>query len=298
MMTLQYNPAERGVEGLVVACVQMEPHVGSKHDNVAQCIRHIEAAAHHGASLVVLPELANSGYVFSDRDEAFALAEPLPEGETAQLLAETTQRLGIHVVMGIAERSGNQLYNSAILTGPAGHIGVYRKLHLWNNEHRFFEPGDRGVPVFDTPLGRIAIAICYDGWFPETYRLAAMQGADIVCVPTNWVPMPAQPDDRPAMATTLTMAAAHSNGVVIACANRIGMERGQPFVGQSLIVGGNGWPVAGPASVDREEILYAAIDLTRTRSERTLNAFNHVLSDRRADVYDPMLGTGWPPSRA
>ncbi|CAE6925830.1 nitrilase family protein [Paraburkholderia nemoris] len=298
MMTLQYNPAERGVEDLVVACVQMEPHVGSKHDNVAQCIRHIEAAAHHGASLVVLPELANSGYVFSDRDEAFALAEPLPEGETAQLLAETTQRLGIHVVMGIAERSGNQLYNSAILTGPAGHIGVYRKLHLWNNEHRFFEPGDRGVPVFDTPLGRIAIAICYDGWFPETYRLAAMQGADIVCVPTNWVPMPAQPDDRPAMATTLTMAAAHSNGVVIACANRIGMERGQPFVGQSLIVGGNGWPVAGPASVDREEILYAAIDLTRTRSERTLNAFNHVLSDRRADVYDPMLGTGWPPSRA
>ncbi|MFM0094898.1 nitrilase family protein [Paraburkholderia nemoris] len=298
MMTLQYNPAERGVADLVVACVQMEPHVGSKHDNVVQCIRHIEAAAHHGASLVVLPELANSGYVFSDRDEAFALAEPLPEGETAQLLAETTQRLGIHVVMGIAERSGNQLYNSAILTGPAGHVGVYRKLHLWNNEHRFFEPGDRGVPVFDTPLGRIAIAICYDGWFPETYRLAAMQGADIVCVPTNWVPMPAQPDDRPAMATTLTMAAAHSNGVVIACANRIGMERGQPFVGQSLIVGGNGWPVAGPASVDREEILYAAIDLTRTRSERTLNAFNHVLSDRRADVYDPMLGTGWPPSRA
>ena len=298
MMTLQYNPAERGVEDLVVACVQMEPHVGRKRDNVVQCIRHIEAAAHHGASLVVLPELANSGYVFSDRDEAFALAEPLPEGETAQLLAETTQRLGIHVVMGIAERSGNLLYNSAILTGPAGHIGVYRKLHLWNNEHRFFEPGDRGVPVFDTPLGRIAIAICYDGWFPETYRLAAMQGADIVCVPTNWVPMPAQPDDRPAMATTLTMAAAHSNGVVIACANRIGMERGQPFVGQSLIVGGNGWPVAGPASVDREEILYAAIDLTRTRSERTLNAFNHVLSDRRADVYDPMLGTGWPPSRA
>ncbi|MFM0127101.1 nitrilase family protein [Paraburkholderia sediminicola] len=298
MMTLQYNPAELGVEDLVVACVQMEPHVGRKHDNVAQCIRHIEAAAHHGASLVVLPELANSGYVFSDRDEAFALAEPLPEGETAQLLAETAQRLGVHVVMGIAERAGKQLYNSAILSGPAGHVGVYRKLHLWNNEHRFFEPGDRGVPVFDTPLGRIAIAICYDGWFPETYRLAAMQGADIVCVPTNWVPMPAQPDDRPAMATTLTMAAAHSNGVVIACANRIGMERGQPFVGQSLIVGGNGWPVAGPASVDREEILYAAIDLTRTRSERTLNAFNHVLRDRRADVYDPMLGTGWPSSRA
>ena len=298
MVTLEYNRSERSAESLVVACVQMEPHVGRKHDNVAQCVRHIEAAAAHGASLVVLPELANTGYVFADRAEAFALAEPLPEGETTQLLAEAARRLGVHIVSGIAERAGTQLYNSAVLTGPAGHVGVYRKLHLWNNEHLFFEPGDRGVPVFDTPLGRIAIAICYDGWFPETYRLAAMQGADIVCVPTNWVPMPAQPDDRAAMATTLTMAAAHSNGVVIACANRIGIERGQPFIGQSLIVGGNGWPVAGPASVDREEILYAAIDLTRTRSERTLNAFNHVLHDRRADVYDPMLGTGWPTSAA
>jgi predicted amidohydrolase len=298
MVTLQYNSTERGLEGLVIACVQMEPHVGRKRENVAQCIRHIEAAADHGASLVVLPELANTGYVFTDRAEAFALAEPLPQGETAQLLAETARRLGVHIVSGIAELAGNQLYNSAILTGPAGHVGVYRKLHLWNNEHLFFEPGNHGVPVFDTPLGRIAIAICYDGWFPETYRLAAMQDADIVCVPTNWVPMPAQPDDRPAMATTLTMAAAHSNGVAIACANRIGTERGQPFIGQSLIVGGNGWPVAGPASVDREEILYASIDLPRTRSERTLNTFNHVLHDRRADVYDPMLGTGWPASRS
>lgn len=294
----QQAPAESGVTGPVIACVQMEPHVGAKHDNVTRAVRYIETAAQHGAALVVLPELANSGYVFADRDEAWSLAEELPDGETARVFAETARRLGVHVVTGIAERSGAHLYNSALFTGPAGHIGVYRKLHLWNNEKRFFEPGDRGVPVFDTPLGRVAIAICYDGWFPETYRLAAMQGADIVCVPTNWVPMPSQPDDRPAMATTLTMAAAHSNGLAIACANRIGTERGQPFIGQSLIVAGDGWPIAGPASSDREEILYATIDLTRTRAQRTLNDFNHVMSDRRADVYDPMLGTGWPSSRS
>ncbi|MFM0040928.1 nitrilase family protein [Paraburkholderia sediminicola] len=291
---LQHNPKEPGFKGPVVACVQMQPQVGAKLDNVARAVQHIETAASRGASLVVLPELANTGYVFKDREEVFALAEGLPDGETAQTFTETAQRLGIYIVAGIAERAGRRLYNSAILTGPSGHVGIYRKLHLWNNEHRFFEPGDRGVPVFDTPLGRVAIVICYDGWFPETYRLAAAQGADIVCVPTNWVPMAGQPADCPAMATTLTMAAAHSNGVMIACANRIGTERGQPFVGQSLIVGGNGWPVAGPASVDREEVLYAAIDVQRTRAERTLNAFNHVLRDRRADVYDPMLGTGWP----
>jgi len=296
IVMLQYNPAEREFEGPVIACVQMEPRIGAKRDNVNRSIRHIEPAARNGASLVVLPELSNTGYVFADRDEAFSLAEALPDGETAQVFAEAAQRLGIHIVAGVAERAGTRLYNSALFAGPSGHIGVYRKLHLWNNENLFFEPGDLGVPVFDTPLGRIAMAICYDGWFPETYRLAAVQGADIVCVPTNWVPMPAQPDDRPAMATTLTMAAAHSNGMAIACANRIGTERGQPFIGQSLIVGGDGWPVAGPASSDCEEILYAAIDLKRTRSGRTLNAFNQVLRDRRADAYNPMLGTGSPSS--
>jgi predicted amidohydrolase len=276
----------------------MEPHVGAKRDNVARAIQYIETAAKNGASLVVLPELANSGYVFADREEAFSLAEELPLGESAQAFAEAAKRLGIYLVTGIAEREGERLYNSALFTGPAGHVGVYRKLHLWDKEHLFFEPGDRGMPVFDTPLGRIAVMICYDGWFPETYRLAAMQGADIVCVPTNWVPMPSQPDDRQAMAATLTMAAAHSNGLVIACADRIGTERGQPFVGQSLIVGGDGWPVAGPASRDREEILYAAIDLERTRARRALNAFNHVQRDRRGDVYDLMLGTGWPAARS
>jgi N-carbamoylputrescine amidase len=294
----QQTPAERGFDGFVIACIQMEPHVGAKRDNVARSIRHIESAAKNGASLVVLPELANSGYVFADRDEAFSLAEELPNGETTRIFTEAAQRLGIHIVAGIAERAGERLYNSAIFTGPSGAIGVYRKLHLWGDEKRFFEPGDLGVPVFDTPLGRIAIAICYDGWFPETYRLAATQGADLVCVPTNWVPMPAQPDDRPAMATTLAMAAAHSNGLAIACANRIGIERGQPFIGQSLIVGGDGWPLAGPASSDQEELLYASIDLKRTRAQRTLSASNHVQRDRRVDVYDPMLGTGWPSSSA
>lgn len=291
---LQHDPAEHEFDGPVIACIQMEPHVGATRDNVTRSIQHIETAAKNGASLVILPELANTGYVFADRDEVFSLAEELPDGATARCLAETAQRLGIYIVAGVAERAGERLYNSAIFTGPSGHIGVYRKLHLWNNERLFFEPGDVGVPVFNTPIGRIAIAICYDGWFPETYRLAAMQGADIVCVPTNWVPMSSQPDDRPAMATTLTMAAAHSNGMAIACANRIGTERGQPFIGQSVIVGGDGWPIAGPASADREEILYAPIDLKRTRASRALNGFNHVLSDRRADVYDPMLGSGWP----
>ncbi|WP_176079990.1 nitrilase family protein [Paraburkholderia tropica] len=286
-----YVSADQQPGRFVVACVQMEPHVGAARENVERACMLIESAARNGAALVVLPELANSGYVFESREEAYALSQPLPDGEAARAFDALARQFGIHIVSGVAERAGEKLYNSALLTGPAGPLGVYRKLHLWNEEKRFFEPGDLGVPVFATPLGRIAMAICYDAWFPETFRLAAMQGADLVCVPTNWVPMPSQPDDRPAMATTLAMAAAHSNGLAIACADRVGTERGQPFLGQSLIVGGDGWPIAGPASADREEILYGTIDVARTRAGRTLNPRNHVLLDRRVDLYDAMLGT-------
>ncbi|MGN6319678.1 nitrilase family protein [Trinickia sp.] len=294
---VQCGSAPRSLNGPVVACVQMEPRVGEKRENIAKSLHYIEQAAKNGASLVVLPELTNSGYAFTDREEAFALAEETPSGETVRAWAEAAQRLGVHIVAGLAEREGARLYNSAVFIGPSGYLGTYRKLHLWNNENVFFEPGNYGVPVFDTSFGRVAIAICYDGWFPEVFRLAAAQGADIVCVPTNWVPMPGQSAEREAMATTLTMAAAHSNGLMIACANRIGTERGQSFIGQSLIVGSDGWSLAGPASADGEALLYAEIDLRRTRAARTLNAFNHVLRDRRIDVYDPMLGTGWPRSR-
>lgn len=286
METVQRRPAKQGIDHPVVACVQMEPRVGEKGNNVAVSIKHIEEAARNGASLVVLPELANTGYVFASRGEAFSLAEELSNGKTIEIWADAARRLGVHIVSGIAERDGQRLYNSAVLVGPSGLIGIYRKLHLWDHEHVFFEPGNQGVHVFDIPLGRVSIAICYDGWFPEIYRLASAQGADIVCVPTNWVPMPAQPLDRPAMATTLAMAAAHSNGLMVACANRIGTERGQPFIGQSVIVGGDGWPLAGPAPQDREVILYAPVDVQRIRSGRALNAFNHVLRDCRPDVYD------------
>ena len=127
--------------------------------------------------------------------------------------------------------------------------------------------------------------------------LAALQGADIVCVPTNWVPIPGQAPGREAMANILAMAAAHSNSIYIACADRVGTERGQPFEGQSLIVGHTGWPVAGPASRDKEEIVIADVALGEARRARNWNAFNQVLRDRRSDLYDEMLGSdikrGW-----
>ena len=211
--------------------------------------------------------------------------------------SEIAAKHKLHLVAGICERDGNKLFNSAVLIGPSGYIGTFRKVHLWNEENLYFEPGDLGFPVFHTAIGRIGMAICYDGWFPETYRLSALQGADIVCVPTNWVPIPGQAEGREAMANILAMAAAHSNSIYVACADRVGTERGQPFEGQSLIVGHTGWPVAGPASRDKEEILTADVALGEARRARNWNAFNQVLRDRRSDLYDEMLGSdikrGW-----
>jgi N-carbamoylputrescine amidase len=280
-----------------IACLQMQPAIGKVAANVAHSMALIDRAAALGARLVVLPELCNSGYMFKSREEAFAASEPIPDGPTVKAWSEIATRHQLHLVAGICERDGAKLFNSAVLIGPNGHIGTFRKVHLWNEENLYFEPGDLGFPVFHTGLGRIGMAICYDGWFPESYRLAALQGADIVCVPTNWVPIPGQAEGREAMANILAMAAAHSNSIYIACADRVGTERGQPFEGQSLIVSFTGWPVAGPASRDKEEILLAEVALGEARRARNWNAFNQVLRDRRSDLYDEMLGSdvkrGW-----
>lgn len=282
---------------LRVACLQMEPRIGEKARNLARSLELIEAAARAGAQLAVLPELANTGYVFETREEAFALAERVPDGPSTKAWMEAAMVHNLVIVAGITESEGNSLYNAAVVIGPKGYIGTYRKNHLWGAENLFFEPGNLGMPVFHIGAGRIACAICYDIWFPETFRLAALQGADLLCVATNWVPMPQQPGNLPVMANILAMGGAHANSMFVAAADRVGSERGQPFLGNSIIVSHSGWPLAGPASFDREEMIVADMNLSDARRKRNLNEFNQLLRDRRTDVYDEMLGAqikrGW-----
>ena len=267
-----------------VSCIQLEPQIGAVAANIARASELVREAAEAGSRLIVLPELASTGYMFESEAEARSLSEPVPDGATTRAWAALAAELGVHLVAGIAERAGEALYNAAVIVGPEGHIGTYRKAHLWHQENVFFSKGDLGFPVFDTALGKIGIAICYDGWFPETFRQLALGGAEIVCIPTNWVPMPDQPVGEAAMANTLHRAAAHSNGIFIACADRVGVERGQPFEGQSLIIGPKGWPLAGPASCDRTETISALVDLDEA-GRKDLNAFNSLLRDRRTDIY-------------
>ncbi len=282
---------------LTVACLQFEPKIGRLEENRETGLAMIAEAADLGARLVVLPELSDTGYVFESREEAFSLAASAAESPAVRAWAEVAAARGLHIVGGFAEREGGRLFNAAAVIGPDGLVGVYRKTHLWDAENLWFEPGDLGYPVFATPLGRIGALVCYDGWFPEAWRLLAMQGADIVCVPTNWVPMPSQPDNLPSMSNILCMSAAHSNSFCVAAACRTGVERGQPFIGQSLIVNHEGWPVAGPAGEAETRILTAELNLADARRKRRLNDFNQLLRDRRTDLYGEMLGTelrpGW-----
>ena len=155
---------------VTIACIQFEPKIGELAANLDAIEARVRTAHENGAQLIVLPELADSGYVFDSAEELAELAQPIPEGRSARRLIALASELGIYIVSGLAEAAEGRFFNSAILCGPDGYIGTYRKMHLWYRENLFFEKGDLGLPVFDTPLGRIGIAICYDGWIPETFR--------------------------------------------------------------------------------------------------------------------------------
>jgi N-carbamoylputrescine amidase len=276
-----------------IACAQLEPTIGEVLANVENACDAISQAARSGASVVVLPELTTTGYVFESREEAFALSEAVPNGPASSQFLSIARALNIYVVVGMTERDGDRLFNTSAVFGPTKFVGRFRKVHLWDRENLVFDPGDLGFPLFDTPVGRIGTFICYDGWFPESYRACVLAGADLICIPTNWVPIPGQDPTEPAMATYLCMASAHVNGVVVAAADRVGIERGQEFIGQSVIINYTGWPLAGPASSVKTEMLTADVDLKAAREARTWNAFNNPVRDRRPDSYGAtMQGSG------
>jgi N-carbamoylputrescine amidase len=282
---------------LTIACLQTDPVIGDVDANLARQRSMVAEAVERGAGMVVLPECSTGGYVFDSPDEAATVAEDIAAGDGPALMAwqQWCAQYGIHLVGGLVERSGDDLYNAAALVGPDGVIGGYRKTHLWGIETGLYRPGDLGLPVYDTPVGRIGMLICYDAWFPECARIEALQGADLICMPANWVPVPTQADGVPVIANQLCMTAAHTNLVYVAAASRVGVERGQPFIGRSIVVDHTGAPLAGPASGTEEEIVTATIAPIGSRAERRGNPFNQPLRDRRLDLYGEMLGSAHAP---
>ena len=265
-----------------IACQQLAPVLGDLEGNRARALAAIDAAAGAGAEVVVLPELVTSGYTFDGQAQARALAERA-DGPTLRGWAERAAAHDLVIAGGFPERGADgALYNSAALVDPGGLRAVYRKAHLWDREPECFRPGDARPPVVDTPHGRIGLMVCYDLEFPEWVRAAALDGAELLCVPTNW-PAEPRPDGERPMEVLKVMVHAATNRMAIAACDRCGPERGVEWVSGSVIAGPDGWLLAGPPGPE-PALLLADVDLARAR-EKALGPRNDAHADRRPALY-------------
>jgi 5-aminopentanamidase len=265
-----------------IAGVQMDVALADKQHNLAALARHVEAAAASGAHLVVFPECALTGYCFDSLEEALPWAEPIPGPSTTQM-AGICQQHQCHVVFGMLETEGNRLFNAAVLVGPQGVAGGYRKIHLpYLGVDRFTQRGDRPFAVHSAGPARVGMNICYDGAFPESSRVMSLLGADLVVLPTNW------PPGAECTAACITNARALENHIYYMAVNRVGEERGFRFIGGSRICDPTGRTLAA-AEHDREEVLYADLDLELPRNKHIIRVPNkHEIwrfADRRPEMY-------------
>ena len=273
----------------IVAVCQVRLAVADPEGNLAAAAAAVGQAAAAGAGLVVLPELCDSGYVFSSAAEAARLASPAADCTALRQWQALARAHRTVIVGGFCELGGDgRLYNSAALVDESGVRAVYRKAHLWDAEKLVFTPGGGPPPLVGLPAGRVAIMICYDLEFPEWVRLAALAGADLIAAPVNWPAEPAPPGERPSVVIK-ALAGAAVNGVYVAVADRCGPERGVSWVGGSLIAGPDGYPLAGPAAAGQPGVLTAHCDLPRARDKR-ISTHNDLLADRRPELYGDQPG--------
>ena len=230
------------------------------------------------ADLLVLPELALTGYLFGDRLELRELSVSMGGAEERRLV-QMAGDAGCHLVVGVAERAGGQLYNSALLVSPDGVVGRYRKAHLFDREKELFGPGDTGFGVWTVGEARVGIMVCFDWIFPEAMRTLALRGADVVAHPSNLV-LPLCQRAMPARCI--------ENRVFAVTANRWGREarhgRELSFTGAS-----GAWHPGGDALLTApttaDQVAVAELDLAAAR-DKHVTANNHVLDDRRVDLYE------------
>ena len=235
-----------------------------------------------GPGVLVLPELAFSGYDFPSQDALARLAEPFEGGPTRELLTTLAAQTGLVLVAGYAEREVGALYNSAMAVSPDGLARNYRKLHLFNRETTLFDKGNLPPRAFDTPFGRIGMMVCFDWFFPEVMRCLALDGALLIAHPSNLV----LPWCQRAMFTRCL-----ENRVYSITANRIGTEtlagRSLTFTGASQVMSTKGETLIH-APVDAPDTCMTCIDLSEAASKQ-LNEYNNLFSDRRTEYFGPLV---------
>lgn len=257
----------------------------------------IRDAAKKGAQIVCLQELFTSVYFCQVEDHKyFALGESIP-GPTTTMMGKLAKELGIVIIASLFEKRASGLYHNttAILNADGNYLGMYRKMHIPDDplyyEKFYFTPGDLGFRAFDTKFGRIGVCICWDQWYPESARLTALQGAEIIFFPTaiGWHPGEKAEYGARQHSSWETIQRGHAiaNGCYVAVPNRIGFEApdggpGIEFWGQSFIADPAG-QILKKASSDKEEVLVQEIDLQLVEQQRTHWPF---LRDRRIDAYE------------
>ena len=280
--------------GLVQTSCSLDPN-----ENLEKTAWKVREAAAGGAQVVCLQELFRSQYFCREENaELFALAESIPGPSTATL-GKLARELKVVIVASLFERRAAGLYhNTAAVLGPDGEItGLYRKMHIPDDplyfEKYYFTPGDLGFGSIATPYGRLGVLVCWDQWYPEGARIAALSGADLLVYPTaiGWHPSEKAQYGAAQLDAWRTIQRSHAiaNGIYVAAVNRIGYEgppeHGLEFWGSSFVADPFGQIIA-QASCDREEILIAECDPHRMEEVRRNWPF---LRDRRIDAYAPIL---------
>jgi len=262
-----------------IACCQIDPTIGELAANAELIEANIRQAVEAGAEVIVLPELATSGYMFADAEEARAAALTPKDPAFAKWSAAAGDSI---VIGGFCELGDDALlYNSAVMLDADGVIATYRKTHLWDREKLIFTPGGALPKVVNTKHGAIAVMVCYDLEFGELTRPVAVHGAELIAAPVNWPLFPRPQGERPGEVIT-AMSTARTNKVAVAACDRAGVERGQQWTEGTAIVDPDGWVVAsaGPGTA----MAVADIDLALTH-DKTLTEHVHLFDDRRIDLY-------------
>jgi predicted amidohydrolase len=256
--------------------VALPIEIGDLDANLARIREVLDAMEADGPHLVVLPELATSGYVFRDAAEARTLAMRSDDPRLTSLVSAVPA--GGVAVVGFCETDGDLLFNSALIVGRDGVLGCYRKAHLWDAENDVFTPGPEAGAVFDTPVGRLGVAICYDSEFPELPRRLALAGAEVLALPVNW-PKVTRPDGEHPPETIQAMASARSSRLATVIADRHGIERGVEWTGGTAIISPDGWICAEPGD---GVVATAVLELSDSKS---LGAHTDLFIDRRPELY-------------
>jgi predicted amidohydrolase len=267
---------------LKIAGVQMDVAIGQTERNLARILDALQESTRNGARLTVFPECALPGYCFDSLEEARPFAEPVP-GPSVARLAAACRELEAYVVCGMLESDGHRVYNTAVLVGPDGLVGKYRKMHLpFLGIDRFTTHGEIPPGVWQAGPVRVGMNICYDGSFPEASRVMALDGAELIVLPTNWPPA------AKCFAEHTIPTRAMENHVYFMSVNRIGTERSFQFIGKSMIASPVG-EVLAAADGDEETILYADIDPAWARNKHLVRQAGlheiHRFRDRRPELY-------------